>query len=236
MQSRDEILARYRPIRASVQAVLAEAVKHCRKPDFDRAAKHLDLVAQEQLEDEETFAMLCDIALFEPNQRGRRVIDGYLDKPASFLDADDRDLATKLASARFSIFRVAGWHRDGGFWLEDLLARERLWLMDEGLEASAPEGFVIAMRLFDAGPFHAGLGIVVQPDADRVAFCTPSASRGNPLPVRHSLAAALYGDAIAAKIPIPQGDLLAQLDAMETAPAVRPPPRSRRGKSRCGPR
>src|SRR3954451_16931854 len=85
--TREAVFARYRPIRASIQTVLAEAVKHCRKPDLDRAAKHLNLVDREQLEDEETAVMLFDVALFEPNQRGRRAFDGFLAKRIDTLDA-----------------------------------------------------------------------------------------------------------------------------------------------------
>ena len=50
--------------------------------------------------------------------------------------------------------------------------------------------------IFDAGPFYAGFGIVVQPDAEFLSFCTAAIFRGQPFPVRHSRAAALCGDAI----------------------------------------
>ncbi|MGU3469134.1 hypothetical protein ACLBXO_30245 [Methylobacterium sp. C33D] len=230
--SREEILACYRPIRASIQAVLAEAVKQCKKPDLDRAAKHLDLIDPEQLDDDSTFAMLCDVALFEPNQRGRRVIDSFLDKRLGALLLADRHVARKLAAAFFSIFRVADWHEAGGVWLDDLLKPgRRLWLMDEGLEASASEGLVIAMRVFDAGPFYAGFGIIVQPDAEAVTLCIKAVSHGQPLPVRHSLAAALYGDAIAevSPIPISSADVMAVLATMTDAAAL-PSPKPKRAR------
>ncbi len=80
-----------------------------------------------------------------------------------------------------------------------MAARRRLGLVDEGLEASAPQGLVIGMRLFEAGPFHAGFGIIVEPREDLVGFCTHAAARGDRLPIRHSLAAALYADDIQAR-------------------------------------
>lgn len=115
------MLACYRPIRASIQAALLEAVKQCKKPDLDRAAKHLDLIDEEQLNDEANFAMLCDVALFEPNQRGRRVMDAFLQKHVETLSPTAREMVRKLAAAFFSIFRVADWHEAGGVWLDDLL-------------------------------------------------------------------------------------------------------------------
>lgn len=195
---REDVLAQYCPIRAAIQSVLRQAVRCCRKPDFDRAAKHLNLWDQRQLDDSTVLDMLSDIALMEPNQRGRSVYDRFLEEGAVHLDDADQEIARRMAPASFSIFQVAGWHDAAGVWLDDLLVAERrLWLVDEGLEASAPEGLTIAMRVFDAGPFHAGFGIVVIPDADLVEVCVASATRDNPLPVRHSLAAALYGDEIA---------------------------------------
>ena len=122
--------------------------------------------------------------------------------------AVDRALAERMAGAWFSIFRVAGRHEAVGLWLEDMLAgNRRLWLMDEALEASAPEGTIAGMRLFDAGPFHAGFGIIVEPDDETLDFCLGAKERGAPLPFRHSLAATLYGDQLRAGAPPGPADL-----------------------------
>ncbi|MFE1599404.1 hypothetical protein [Methylobacterium sp. ID0610] len=200
--TRDAILAQYRPIRRSIQAVLAQAVRSCKKSDLDRAAKQLGLVDDALLEDETVFDMLCDVALFEPNQRGRRVFDGFLRDRLASLAPSEQHVAGRMGSAFVSLFRVADWHEHAGVWLEDLLCSgRRLWLLDEGLEASAPENLVIGMRLFDAGPFYAGFGIVVEPREDLLAFCTAAAARGARLPLRASLAASLYADDIRMRSP-----------------------------------
>ncbi|MEN3234192.1 hypothetical protein PUR29_11325 [Methylobacterium ajmalii] len=60
---------------------------------------------------------------------------------------------------------------------------------------------VTGMRLFEARPLHAGFGIIVEPRDDLVAFCTRAAARSNRLPIRHSLAAALYADDIQDRSP-----------------------------------
>ena len=108
-----------------------------------------------------------------------------------------RELARRMAGAFVSTFRLAVRHEAAGVWLEDLLEGERrLWLMDEALEASAPDGTVFSMRLFDAGPFHAGFGIVAPVDGETVEFCLEARARGARLPFRHSLAVTLYGDSL----------------------------------------
>jgi hypothetical protein len=195
---RDEVLNQYRPIRESIQRVLREAMSACGRTDLRRAVGQVaSWVEEEDLEDDRTVVMLADVALFEPNQRGRRAFDRFLAEKAGQLAAADQAMAQRMAAAWFSLFRVAGRHEAAGLWLEDVLDGDRhLWLVDEALEASAPAGLVLGMRLFDAGPFHAGFGVIVSPDEETMEFCLAARERGARLPVRHSLAATLYGDAL----------------------------------------
>ena len=68
-----EVLAQYRPIRAGIRRVLREAAKACGRADLNRAVKQVAPWAEAaEIEDGETAEMLVDVALFEPNQRGRR--------------------------------------------------------------------------------------------------------------------------------------------------------------------
>jgi hypothetical protein len=200
---REEALAAYRPIRAAIRRVLREAVRTCSRTDLTRAAKQLGLWEEGQVvADEDAAEMLADVALFEPNQRGRRAFDRFLEDGARQLAPTDLELARRMAGAFFSIFRLAARHEAAGVWLEDLLEGDRrLWFMDEALEASAPDGTVFGMRLFDAGPFHAGFGIVAPADEETVEFCVEARARGARPPFRHSLAATLYGDLIRAGVP-----------------------------------
>ncbi len=215
--TRDEALALYRPIRASIRRVLGDAVGACSRADIMRAAKQLGcwddgaITVPEGGEDK-TFEMISDVALFEPNQRGRRAYDRFLSGPAQQLGAPDLALAERMARAWFSIFRSAGRHGAAGVWLEDLLdGNRRFWMMDEGLEASAPEGATFGVRLFDAGPFHAGFGVIAHPDEETVETAVQmKASSGRTL-FRHSLAATLYSDDLRDSLPVsPEQEKLLQ--------------------------
>jgi hypothetical protein len=231
--TRSEACARYRPIRAGIRRVLREAMGACGRTDLNRAVKQVaPWAAEEELQDEETAEMLADVALFEPNQRGRRAFDRFLADRGERLDAADRALAERMAGAWFCIFRVAGRHEAAGLWLEDMLEGDRrLWLVDEALEASAPEGAVLGMRLFEAGPFHAGFGIIVAPDEETLGFCLEAKARGGPLPFRHSLAATLYGDRLRADAPPGPADVallqtLFEILTSETAAPARAAPKT----------
>jgi hypothetical protein len=74
--TRDEALAIYHPIRASVRRILSAAVPVCNQSDLMRAAKQLRPWADGKIvvpDGGQAAEMLSDIALFEPNQRGRRL-------------------------------------------------------------------------------------------------------------------------------------------------------------------
>src|ERR1700723_449797 len=131
--TRDEALALYHPIRASVRRILSAAVPVCNQSDLMRAAKQVGLWADGKIvlpEGSEAAEMLSDIALFEPNQRGRRAFDVFLADKARQLDAADFEVAQRMGKAFFSLFRCTA--RDGiaGVWLADLLdatAASGLW-------------------------------------------------------------------------------------------------------------
>ncbi|GGC67952.1 hypothetical protein [Chelatococcus reniformis] len=148
--TRDEALAIYRPMRASVPGVLGTAIRSCGRADIMRAAKHIGLWTEDGPITDLPGAveMLSDVALFEPNQRGRRAYDPFLSKRAAQLGAAERALAERMAGAFFSLFRNAGPHEAAGIWLEDLLAGDRrLWLMDGTLEVAATESMTFGLRV-----------------------------------------------------------------------------------------
>ena len=198
--TREEALALYRPIRASVRRILKDAVGVCNQSDLKRAAKALGLWRNAKIvvpEEDGPVEMLSDIALFEPNQRGRRAFDEFLGKRALRLDAADAELAQRMAHAFFSLFRYAGPHESGGVWLENLLdGSRRIWLMDERMDEIAPSAGAFGMRIFDAGPFHVGFGIAAPTDHETAEFAVQGMKHSGRAPFRYSLAATLYGDCI----------------------------------------
>ena len=144
--------------------------------------------------------MLADVALFEPNQRGRRAFDTFLGGKALQLEAGDFELARRTGDAFFSLFRFSARHEVAGVWLEDLLAgNRRLWLMDESMEASASKDVAFGMRVFDAGEFHVGFGIAAPSDDETTEFSVEGVARNGRTPFRHSLAVTLYGDSLSGR-------------------------------------
>ena len=164
--TREEALAMYHPIRVSVRRILSSAISVCNHSDLMRAAKQLGLWADGKIvlpEGEQAAEMISDVALYEPNQRGRRAFDDFLGTKALQLEAGDFELARRTGDAFFSLFRFSARHEVAGVWLEDLLAgNRRLRLMDESMEASAATDVAFGMRVFDAGEFHVGFGSILR--------------------------------------------------------------------------
>jgi hypothetical protein len=247
--TRDEVFSVYRPLRQSIRHVLSLATKACNRADMIRAAKLLGLWVNDKItldgggEDAE---MLVDLALFDPNQRGRVAYRSFLAEQGQQLEAGERALAERMSDARFTLLHYVGKHHAAGVWVEDLLAGDnRLWLMDEGLETSGSPGTVFGMRLFDAGPFHAGFGIITQPDEETIGFSVAGQVNSGRSPFRHSLAATMYADKLWEKRPHPpEQEMIVQIlmDALEKSSkkpipgrarkAVAKQPRGRSGKRR----
>ena len=80
--------------------------------------------------------------------------------------------------------------------------------MDEEIEASVPKGATFGMRLFNAGAFHVGFGIIAPADEETVDFSVQSKTHNGRLPFRHSLAATLYGDSLRASLPVRGGAIV----------------------------
>jgi hypothetical protein len=196
----DQALELYRPIRASVRRILTAAIRACNQSDFVRAAKLLGFWSEGKIvlpEGDEAAEMLSDIALFEPNQRGRRAFVVFLSREALQLDAADCELAQRIDRAFFSLFRRTARHETAGVWLEDLLdGNRKFWLMDESMESSAATNGAFGMRIFDAGDFHVGFGIAVPSDDETTEFSVQGVTRHGRTPFRHSLSVTLYRDSL----------------------------------------
>src|SRR5271166_3575055 len=67
---------------------------------------------------------------------------------------------------------------------------------------SAPTKGAFGMRLFDAGEFHVGFGIVVPSDEETTEFSIQGMTRNGRVPFRHSLAVTLYGDSLCGSTPL----------------------------------
>lgn len=159
--TRTETLAHYRSIRADIRRHTTAAQKIAKHEQLFGAADMLQLVQNDNeiVASEDDFEMLIDTLLFMPDETGNRVIDRYA---AGLTNRAERAFARRLAGSSLSVWEIAGKHPLGGLLVDDAIGRrKRRHLMDEALARAAKPGMFIGMRLFDAGPFACGFGIVI---------------------------------------------------------------------------
>jgi hypothetical protein len=95
--------------------------------------------------------------------------------------------------------------------------------MDESIEASASMNGAFGMRVFEAGEFHVGFGIVAPSDDETTEFSVEGVARSGRTPFRHSLAVTLYHDSMrgGASVTTALGDAVTSLLArpVESGPS-----------------
>ena len=195
--TREEALALYEPMHASILTIIDRARGSCGPGDLKRAADRMGVLGGGKIlltPDHWGFQMVCDLALFEPNDRGVRPFDRFLAGPGRTLPEREKDIAARMANGFFSVLQSTGKRENGGIGAKNLLRDDQpLWLMEKRFDTldSLPELF--GMRVFDMGPFHAVLGPLAALKERLAHTCAVFQKAEGHHPFRRSLAATIYG-------------------------------------------
>jgi hypothetical protein len=79
-----------------------------------------------------------------------------------------------MLAARFVLIRVERYHPVAGLIVNDLARDEEFWLLDEGMEKTAPLGFAMATRVYAPEEFFMTAGVFVPLDGDLLAAALAS--------------------------------------------------------------
>ena len=183
--SRNAIIARYRRLRA------VSRQHHRRMQDFIsqsallQQAQRIGLAEGRTLilADPEEMSYALDLAIHTAPADRSRAIDRYARAAQPPRESDEDLVLRAMRQARFSVYRVARRHEAAGVIVEDTMRETELWLMDEGLEASVPDGHVMASRLYAPEsfwmttgvqvPVHGGLLLDLADEAPQLFRCNP---------------------------------------------------------------
>lgn len=166
-RSRDEILARYRRLRAIQTEHHTRTLDLVSGPAMLEQARRLGLafgrtlVAQSM--DELTLAY--DLALYTAPPKRSRAIDRYARAAAPEAGSDEAVMLDAMRKARFSIWTVERRHETVGLVLTDMMRESEAWLVDENLERSITEDACFAGRLTTPDTFSMTSGIIVPVDS-----------------------------------------------------------------------
>jgi hypothetical protein len=177
--TRSEKLNRYRHLRAISARQHDAAVKFVGRGTLLDYGRRIGIVHDSTFVcdsiDEMTLAF--DLAIHTSRQGRSRAIDRYARTVRATPGSDEAIMLKAAQDARFALWRVEGLHATAGLTLLDIANDITLWLMDEGLEASAPIGSVYAGRLMAVDDFVMTCGATVPVDEDLIIAVWDDAPR-----------------------------------------------------------
>jgi hypothetical protein len=221
--SREEILTRYRHLRAIATRHHSEALEFLSRSAILEQARHLGLTVGKTLvaESIDEMTLAFDLAIHTARPGHSRAIDRYARAAQLQPGSDESVVLEAMRQARFSVWRVERRHEAAGLMVQDLLRRDEAWLVDEALEQSAPEGVAVAMRLCTPDAFAMTSGIIVPVDREMMEEVLDQVLprvRGEPDQVANDrrFASAIYRTAVA-------NGLMERISFEETPPSARWP-------------
>ena len=125
----------------------------------------------------EEMTLGIDLAVYSTRSGKISPVERYRRSSKFAVGSEDDLMLDAMCRSRFSLFLVKRRHSATGLILEDLLRQEEVWLMDEGLEQSAPDGTVFASRVTRPDAFHMTTGApfpMTRDAIDDVAAVFPS--------------------------------------------------------------
>lgn len=166
-RSRDEILARYRHLRAIGARHHTRTLDFVSGPAIREHARRIGLAFGDMLvaESMDQLTLAFDLALYTAPPKRSRAIDRYARAAELESGSDEAIMLDAMRKARFSVWRVERRHETAGLVVRDLMRESEAWLIDENLERSVTEGTSLAMRLATPDAFSMTSGVIVPVDA-----------------------------------------------------------------------
>ena len=161
--TRDQILERYRHLRAISTGHHSGALKFLSRQALLEHAKRLGLATGGMLvaESEAEMTLVFDLALYTAKEGRSRALDRYARATPLPPGSDAGRVLEAMRHARFSVWHIKQRHEAAGLIIADVLRESDVWLMDEQLEASAPEGLSFAGRICEPDRFAMSCDVVV---------------------------------------------------------------------------
>jgi len=167
---RAEVLARYRHLREISKQHHSAALDFLSKDAVMSQARRLGLARGKTLvlDSMDDLNLAFDLAIHTAPKDRSRAIDRYARAAGLSPESDEGLVLNAMRNARFSIIGILRRHDVAGLVVEDLLRGGELWLVDEGLESSLPDGAALATRLCTPEDFAMTAGVLVPLDIELI--------------------------------------------------------------------
>jgi hypothetical protein len=163
---RTEVLTRYRHLREISKQHHSAALDFLSSNAIISQARRLGLAQGKTLvlDSIDDLNLAFDLAIHTAPKDRSRAIDRYARAAGLSPESDEGLVLEAMRHARFSIIGILRRHDVAGLIVEDLFRGVELWLVDEGLESSLPDGATLATRLYTPEGFAITAGVLVPID------------------------------------------------------------------------
>jgi len=161
--TRDEKLARYRHLREINTAQQTAVLKRIARDTILDYGRRLGVVNGGTLvcDSASELTLIFDLAVYAGKAGRSRGIERYARSVEKTLTGDAAMMLHAAQAAHFHVWRIERRHESVGLWVVDIIQDETMWLIDEGLEASARPGLLFAGRLMAIDDFVMTCGVSV---------------------------------------------------------------------------
>jgi hypothetical protein len=161
--SRDSVVARYRRLRAVSKQINHAIQDRLPRDAFMRHARRLGLLHGKNLvlNDLDDLCLVSDLAIHTASPDRGRAVERYARSSGFPPDSDEAIVVEAMCKARFAIIVVRRDHEAAGLIVEDIVRETEIWLMDEGMEKSAPRGALFATRYYQPDRFAMTAGVLL---------------------------------------------------------------------------
>lgn len=162
--SREETLERYRRLRAISRDHHSEMMKTLPKKSFLTWGKRLGLIKGKKVLVANSFSevhLINDLAIYSAKKTKTTTVERYQHRGEFPEGSDEEIVLNAMCHSRFAFIKVERRHSVAGLIMSELFRTEKIWLMDEGFEKTAPEGYVFASRLFKPTEFYMTTGAAI---------------------------------------------------------------------------
>jgi len=163
LETREEVLSRYRHLRAISRQHYSELLKRVPYESMLHQARRLGLAQGKalNLDDAPHMNLVLDLAQHTAEPGRSRLIDRYARSAAFPAGSDEALVLAALQYAQFALIRIESRHPCCGLVATDLIRNETIWLVDENLEVSIPDGWTVVTRLYTPARFSMTAGVLV---------------------------------------------------------------------------
>jgi hypothetical protein len=168
--SRAEVLTRYRHLREISKQHHCAVLDFLSKDTIISQARRLGLTQGKTLvlDSMDDLYLAFDLAIYTAPKERSRAIDRYARAARLAPESDDSLVLEAMRRARFSIITIVRRHPVAGLIIKDLFRGVEVWLVDEGLESSLPDGAALATRLYTPERFAMTAGVLVPLDLELI--------------------------------------------------------------------